>query len=486
MKKLLLCLFFGGIAVSVFAKTVTIYHTSDTHGFFYPKNGQGSAAALAAVLKKGPKEFLLLDGGDFAEGTVETQRSNGLKAVQLMNRLGYHAATVGNHEFAFWDEGFDALLAAAQFDVLAANMALMQGGTLPENIRPYRIYRLGDLNVAVIGLANRNPTKKSQKYRFTKPLAALEKALEEAERQKPDLVVVLVHDSLADSGQGKSNYVGEIARRFSGRVHVVLGGHAHKIFQNEFRKGILFAESGAHFQNVTKVTIKTNDKTGKIKEIRSELIELEINRTGEDKKIKNYAQSLREPDADVIIGKTAAAFLKKSFVQGHMDDPVNNWVADATCRYAPADVCIHNTAGARTGLPKGDVTRRDIMELYPFDNTVVTAVVDGKSLKELVAGGLLPWNRLAYSGLTISYKKTKKGKIKNLRIWVRGERLQEDKEYTLSVNSYIAGGGEGRLFKTLAKGTSRQKANQTLQQILEADFQNSCLTPPETGRIIER
>ena len=481
---LLACLF---LPFAVFAKTATIYHTSDTHGFFYPKRGQGGAAALAAVLQSGPKEYLLLDGGDFAEGTVETQRSNGLKAVQIMNRLGYQAATVGNHEFAFQDAGFEHILAAARFDILAANIVSESVGALAKPVLAYQLYRIGGVKVAVVGLANRNPTKKSQKYQFTKPLPALEKALRALERHNPNVVVVLAHDSLADDRPGQPNYIGEIGRKFGGRVHIVLGGHAHQTFQNEWRGGVFFAESGCHWQYVTKVTVEIDDKTGAVKQIQSALIPLDIVYTGENKKIKQYADSLREPGVDEVIGRTSAAISKKSFLPGRQDSPIDNWIADATCRYAPADVCVHNTGGARVGLPKGDITRRDIIELYPFDNTVVTASVSGTFLKKLVAGGLVPWNRLAYSGLTLSYKKTKKGKIKNLKIWVRGKRLQEDKQYTLSVNSYIAGAGsEGRLFKTLSPDQMRSAGSKTIQQILEDDLKNDMLAPPPTGRILEK
>ena len=86
------------LPVVLFAKTTTIYHTSDTHGFFYPKNGQGGFAALAAVLKSGPKDYLLLDSGDFSNGTVEAKNSKGLKAVEFLNEMGYHASTIGNQK----------------------------------------------------------------------------------------------------------------------------------------------------------------------------------------------------------------------------------------------------------------------------------------------------------------------------------------------------------------------------------------------------
>ena len=486
MKKVLLLIGIFCCAIFTGATEVTLYHTSDTHGFFYPKNNLGGAAALAAVLKNGPKKYLLLDGGDFAEGTVETQRSNGLKAVHLMNRLGYDAATVGNHEFAFRDEGFDHIMGAAKFDVLAANLT-DKNGTLPKGVKAYKIYKVNGVKVAVIGLANRNPTKKSEKYQFAKPLPALEKALQEVAPSRPAAVVVLVHDSLADDRPGSPNYIGDIGRQFGGRVHLVLGGHAHKIFQNEYRGGILFAESGSNFQNVTRVTLQFDDKTGKFLSAKSELIALDIKQTGEDKKIKKYAESIREKDVDEKIGQTAAALGKKSFIPGHMDSAVDNWVADATCRYAKADVCIHNTGGARVGLPKGDISRRDIIDLYPFDNTVVTARVSGDFLEKLIKGGLVPWTRLAFSGLSVSYVKTKKGKIKNVKIWVGTERLQADKEYTLALNSYIAGGGsEGKLFKTLPSAAVQPAGTKTMRQILEDDLKRGLLTPPETGRIREK
>ena len=487
MKKFWLVLALCVLGSPVFAKTVVLYHTSDTHGFFYPRAGKGGAAALTAVLNKGPENYLLLDGGDFAEGTVETQRSGGLKAVQLMNKLGYHAAAVGNHEFAFKESGFDALSSQAQFPLLAANLTIGETGQYPQNVLAYKIFNVDGVKIAVIGLANQKPTKPVHKYKISKPLPALEKALAEIEPQHPDVVVVLAHDSLADDRPGQPHYMGEIGRQYAGRVDIVLGGHAHKIFQNEYRNGILFVESGCNFQNVSKVTIETDDQAGGFVSAKSELIALDPAVIGEDAALKKYADSLREPGVDVVVGQTTAALEKRFSQHGKMDSPVDNWVADATCRYAPADVCIHNTGGARVGLPKGKITRRDIMDLYPFDNTIMTARVSGAFLKRLVAGGLVPWNRLAYSGLTLTYKKSKNGKIKNLKIWVRGERLEEDKEYTVSVNSYVAGGGsEGKLFKTLPKGVLRPAGKKSVRTILEEDFKRGPITPPAIGRTVQK
>ena len=264
------------LPVVLVAKTTTIYHTSDTHGFFYPKKGQGGFAALAAVLKSGPKNYLLLDSGDFANGTIETKNSKGLKAVELLNAMHYDAATIGNHEFDFYDQAVEPMLSKAQFAVLAANF--FETGTLkrPPFVQPYKIFNKNGVKVAVIGLANRNPTRDTTKYTFTKPLDTLAQTLQEVEAQQPNVVVVIVHDSLKDDKHGTQPYVGEIGKKYSGRVHVVFGGHAHKIVQNEKRDGVLFVESGCYVQNVSKVTVTTDDKTGKFVSATSQLIPLVV------------------------------------------------------------------------------------------------------------------------------------------------------------------------------------------------------------------
>ena len=177
MRKTWLLAVFLFVPLLLAAKTTTIYHTSDVHGFFYPKNGQGGFAALAAVLKEGPQGYLLLDSGDFSNGTVETRNSKGLKGVQMMNRMSYDAATIGNHEFDFKGEGLAPLLANAQFAVLAANFFETATGKYPPSVLPYKIFDENGVKIAVIGLANREPTNPSKLYSYGKPMPALEKAL---------------------------------------------------------------------------------------------------------------------------------------------------------------------------------------------------------------------------------------------------------------------------------------------------------------------
>lgn len=487
MKKPILLLSALLLPVFLAAKTVTVYHTSDVHGFFYPRNGQGGFGALAAVVKGGPSAYLLLDSGDFSNGTVETRNSKGLKAVKLMNRMGYHAATVGNHEFDFKDKGVAPILDEAQFPILASNFFDKTTGKYPAHVAPYKIFDVDGVKTAVIGLANREPTNPAKSYSYGKPLKVLEKTLKEVEGQHPAVVMVIVHDSLKDEKHGTQSYVEEIGRKFGGRVHVVLGGHAHKIFQNRYINGVLFVESGCYLDNVSKISVETDDETGKFVSAKSALIPLVVAETGEDAEMKDFADSLREPGVDEAVGQAAQTLSKSPVLPGVQDAPLNVWIADMLKEYSGAQIGIHNNGGTRVDLKQGPVTRRDLIEIHPFDNTVTLVEVDGKFLKKFVKTAFAPRSLFTYSGMTVSYKLNKKGKVKDIEIFVDGKPVENHKKYLVATNSYIANGGsEGFLFKKIPAENKKLAGTTTIRDLMENGLKKGPLSAPATGRIFAR
>lgn len=486
MKKLFLLSLALFAAAGLFAKSTVIYHTSDTHGFYYPKNGQGGFAALAAVVKNGPQNYLLLDSGDFSNGTAEAKRSKGLKSTDLMNQVGYHATTVGNHEFDFKDPGVQPLLSALKFPVLAANFLDKKTNTYPANVKPYEVFDVDGVKVAVIGLANTNPTNKSSKYKFTKPLPALARVLKELETQKPDVTVVIVHDALNDDKHGTQSYVEEIGKKFGDKVHLVFGGHAHHIVQNHYINGVLFTESGCYIQNVSKVTVETDDKTGKFISAKSEFIPLTVEKVGQDEAVAAYAETLKEPGMEETFGEAAEKISRTSSEPSHKDGPLNDWIADLGRAYAGTEIFVHNNGGTRIDMEQGPVTKRETVDIHPFENTIVKMTVDGRFLKYLVKKSLLPRSLFTYSGMTVSYR-NKNGKVKDLQIFVNGQPVENRKLYTLATNEYIAhGGSEGWPFKRIADDKKEAVGKENVRSILEAGIKaQSPIYPIATGRIVE-
>lgn len=475
MKKLLLILLLL-FPLVVSSKTLVIFHTSDTHGFFYPQNKIGGFAALKNVINHEKKPFLLLDSGDFANGTAEAKFSRGAKAVQLMNAVGYSAVTIGNHEFDFKDAGITALIQESKFSILAANLREKATGLLPAGVQAARVFNVDGIKVAVIGLANNHPSQPTQKYTFIKPLTALSKALQEVEKQDPAVVIVIAHDSFVDYQHDILPYMGQIAKHFPGRVQVVLGGHAHKIV-NEYLESTLYVESGAHLEAVSKITVNVDDETGKFLSAQAKLISLNVDEVGQDKTVAKLAEELREPGLDNEVAVITKRLSKKPILPNTLDGELDDWLADEGRKITKTEIFIHNTGGTRMDLLPGSLTRRQLIDLFPFNDVLISMEVPGYTLKKFIKSGLVPWNKYTYSGITVSFDKIGPNRVKNLQIKINGKPLEKRQIYRVGTNSYIA---RQALFTDLPQ---KQVGNQKVSQLIEQALSSGELFTPQTGRI---
>lgn len=475
MKKLLLILLLL-FPLVVSSKTLVIFHTSDTHGFFYPQNKIGGFAALKNVINHEKKPFLLLDSGDFANGTAEAKFSRGAKAVQLMNAVGYSAVTIGNHEFDFKDAGITALIQESKFSILAANLREKATGLLPAGVQAARVFNVDGIKVAVIGLANNHPSQPTQKYTFIKPLTALSKALQEVEKQNPAVVILIVHDSFVDYQHDILPYMGQIAKHFPGRVQVVLGGHAHKIV-NEYLESTLYVESGAHLEAVSKITVNVDDETGKFLSAQAKLISLNVDEVGQDKTVAKLAEELREPGLDNEVAVITKRLSKKPILPNTLDGELDDWLADEGRKITKTEIFIHNTGGTRMDLLPGSLTRRQLIDLFPFNDVLISMEVPGYTLKKFIKSGLVPWNKYTYSGITVSFDKIGPNRVKNLQIKINGKPLEKRQIYRVGTNSYIA---RQALFTDLPQ---KQVGNQKVSQLIEQALSSGELFTPQTGRI---
>lgn len=475
MKKLLLILLLL-FPLVVSSKTLVIFHTSDTHGFFYPQNKIGGFAALKNVINHEKKPFLLLDSGDFANGTAEAKFSRGAKAVQLMNAVGYSAVTIGNHEFDFKDAGITALIQESKFSILAANLREKATGLLPAGVQAARVFNVDGIKVAVIGLANNHPSRPTQKYTFIKPLTALSKALQEVEKQDPAVLIVIVHDSFVDYQHDILPYMGQIAKRFPGRVQVVLGGHAHKIV-NEYLESTLYVESGAHLEAVSKITVNVDDETGKFLSAQAKLISLNVDEVGQDKTVAKLAEELREPGLDNEVAVITKRLSKKPILPNTLDGELDDWLADEGRKITKTEIFIHNTGGTRMDLLPGSLTRRQLIDLFPFNDVLISMEVPGYTLKKFIKSGLVPWNKYTYSGITVFFDKIGPNRVKNLQIKINGKPLEKRQIYRVGTNSYIA---RQALFTDLPQ---KQVGNQKVSQLIEQALSSGELFTPQTGRI---
>ena len=217
---------------------LTILHTNDTHSQVEPKtNDQGGYARRMGLIRqerKKDKHLLLVDAGDFCQGTPYFNFYHGRVEIGAMNRMGYDAATLGNHEF---DNGLDTLAAVIQstanFPIVCSNYDFT-GTALEGIVQAYAIVHKGNLKIGIFGLgcdpkgiiADKNflPAVYLDPYPVAQAMADTLRA------QKCDVVVCLSH--MGTYGKAPEDVCDvNLAGKTRG-IDVIVGGHTHKLYDN--------------------------------------------------------------------------------------------------------------------------------------------------------------------------------------------------------------------------------------------------------------
>lgn len=235
-----LCLAAGLVACMPRAKELTILHTNDTHSQVEPLDAKVTNGNLGGYVRRmemigryrQTDNVLLVDAGDFCQGTPYFNLYRGRVEVDAMNRMGYDAATLGNHEF---DNGVDTLaviLKMADFPVVCTNYDV-QGTALEGIVKPYCIVNKQGLKIGIIGLTvNLNGLTLAKNYAgltYREPIKAANDMADFLKHtEKCDLVVCLSH-----LGYDEPPVCDLDLARNSKDIDVIVGGHTHTMLVNE-------------------------------------------------------------------------------------------------------------------------------------------------------------------------------------------------------------------------------------------------------------
>lgn len=270
----LLALLSSVVACSPTDAYITILHTNDTHSQVEPieagkrdGNHAGYARRMGIIEQERAKtpNVLLVDAGDFSQGTPYFNLYHGRVEVDAMNRMGYDAVTLGNHEF---DNGVDTLAAVlkdAKFAVVSANYDV-QGTALEGIVKPYVILRRGGMKIGLFGLGV-NPQglvaeKNFAPVKYLDPIpVAQEISTLLKEQHHCDLVVCISHMGTFAHGDKPSDTLLAQSTRY---IDVIIGGHTHKIVTNHYVENldgdsVLLAQMGKSGARIGKITLKMGE-----------------------------------------------------------------------------------------------------------------------------------------------------------------------------------------------------------------------------------
>lgn len=472
---------------------LTILHTNDHHGRFWPnENGEYGLAARKTLIdslriqaEKQNSVVLLLSGGDINTGVPESDMQQAEPDFKGMSILGYDAMALGNHEFDNPLGILEQQQKWANFPLLSAN--IFDQGEEDPKFQPYAIIEKKGLVFAVIGLTTvdtykiGNPEYISHLL-FQDPVPVMKKLIPEIKsKYKPDMIIAVTHMGHYDDANHGVNAPGDVtlARGLQpGELHAIIGGHSQEPLcmeaankrkethqpgdecQPDRQNGTWIMQAYEWGKYVGKAEFRL--KKGVWELTSYELIPVNLRQkitsaNGEEKLVL-FGENI-EPDPSLQaflapyqqkgqekvnqpIGEAVGFFdgTRESvrFVQTNL----GRLIGAAQSSYAKADFGIIGGGGIRDSIPSGPITLKDILKVHPFGNKLSYVEMKGEELIDyLSAVASFPTDTGGFCQFYGVSLELNNGRAQNIQI--QGEPLDMNRLYRFSLNSYSASGGDG-------------------------------------------
>jgi len=463
---------------------LTVLHTNDHHGRFWPNNDgeYGMAARKTLIDRVGAEvaaaggQLLLLDGGDVNTGVPESDLQDAEPDFKGMNLLGYDAMAVGNHEFDKSPDVLDKQRRWLNFPMLAANI-YRDGRRMFE---PYKVFERGGWRIAVIGMTTDDTQKmvlpeNIKGITFRKPAEELATLLPEV-RAKADMVIAATHMGHYTDGRSGVNAPGdvEMARAVKG-LDLIVGGHSQNpvcmLAENrrndayvpgtpcapDRQNGTWIVQAHEWGKYVGRADFEL--KPGSIQLVRYALLPVNLKqRPGADGKRATFGEAIPEDTGvraflqpfqaagqgklGIEVGSSDGVFDGDRVRVRQVPTNLGQLIARAMIDRTGADLALMNSGGVRDSLPAGKLTYRDVLKVQPFGNQVAVVRLNGAELlaylgaaaKMTPGSGAFPQTagvRMVIEG----------GVLKSATLG--GQPIDPKREYRLAMNHFTASGGDG-------------------------------------------
>ena len=464
---------------------LTVLHTNDHHGRFWPNSdGEYGLAArktlidkVRAEVKAAGGEVLLLDGGDVNTGVPESDLQDAEPDFKGMNLLGYDASAIGNHEFDKPLAVLDKQIKWSKFPLLAANIYNRTTGQ--RMFEPYRIFERGGYKIAVMGLTTDDTSKmvvqsNVANVEFRKPSDEAAKLVPDL-RSQADMVIAATHMGHYTDGKSGVNAPGdvEMARAVKG-LDLIVGGHS----QNPVCMAAENKRNDAYVPGQPCAPDKQNGAwivqahewgkyvgradffvgNGKVELVKYQLLPVNLKQRVSGQPPKLYGEAIAEDGAvreflkpfqdngaarlTLPVGETVGVFDGDRVRVRAQPTNLGVMIARSMMERTGADLAIMNAGGVRDSLPEGKVAYRDVLKVQPFGNQVSVIRLTGTELlKYLEAVAKMTPGSGAFPQTVGVQMVIEGGVLKDAK--VQGRAIEPQREYRLALNNFTAGGGDG-------------------------------------------
>lgn len=380
---------FTGVVYAADTDTVVILYENDVH---CAVEGYSKLAAMKNELSETYTNVGVVSVGDFVQGGTLGAVSKGEYIVNLMNKVGYDAIALGNHEFDYQLPRLNELNAMSNTKFISCNFQKI--GEDKSYFEPYTIVSYGSVDVAYIAITTPETINSSSPAQFkndkgeliytfneSKLYDIVQTNINAAETAGADYVIALSHIGYDESGNLAD--ITDVIENTDG-FDVVLDAHSHSVIEEKVIKDksgddVLLTSTGTKFEYIGKLTIKNGA-------FDTELVEVE-SYTKTDPVVDAYITEINENYAQLgnrKIGESKVEFITHdkdgNRLVRNAETNLGDFCSDALRVMTGADMSFVNGGGLRAPMESGDITFNDIFSVFPFNNQIVTAEISGQIL----------------------------------------------------------------------------------------------------------
>jgi 5'-nucleotidase len=471
---------------------VTLLQVNDVYQMSPVDRGKRGGLARIATLRKqileeSPHTLYLL-AGDTLSPSVASNIFKGSQMIAAWNATGLDYAALGNHEFDFGDAVLRERMRESKFTWLGSNVFDRKTGKLFGDMPPFVVREFGGVKVGLFGLLTVDTKQTSSPgadVEFQDPCRTARETTRQLRKRGARTIVAITHLTLENDKR---------LARCAPDIDVIIGGHEHSVLQSLSGRTPIF-KMGSDARNLGRIDLNIYTRDGELESVDWEIIPV-TDALADDAQaaavIGEYEKRL-SAELDLPVGRTTVELDARQETNRSRETNLGSFIADAYRKYASADVAILNGGSIRsnTTYGPGAITKRDVLSILPFENPVVKIKVTGAILRDALEhgvsrvreekeAGLFP----QVSGLRFTYDGRLSPGARVTNVTVGGVPLDPAKPYTLAINTYVLGGGDGyTMFKDaplLLKPEEAQVEPAMLMNIISAAGE---ISPQTDGRI---
>jgi len=435
MKKLVNILIISLLLVSCTTKQqkdLVILSVNDMHSHI---ENMPKLAYIADSLRNIYPELLIVSAGDNRTGSAYNDKypeHPNFPMINLMNEIGFEVSALGNHEFDDNIDGIRYFIDNANFPIICANadFSAYPDIDIPPYVTITKKINGQDVKIILLGMIETSNegrpsahVKNLKDMKFTPAKDVIEDYL--YLRDSCDVFILLSHCGVAEEYKFAQKYP---------QFDLIIGGHSHDLCNEQYSDGVLYTQAKYYLKRA--MVTKLNIENGEIKNKKAYIINLE-NRTKVNKNIqKEVDKYYAEPEFHKVIGHAATPFNDQNALGAFM--------ADAQRYATKTDIAMQNPGGVRLdNMHGGDITKADIYNLDPFNNSLVITEMTGEQVEDFLGIASTKDGYLTHvSGITytITHFTSTNGDdyFGAAEAFIDGQPIDKNKVYTVTINSYMA------------------------------------------------